>query len=308
MKETPLVSVIIPVYNHENYVQTTIKSIINQTYKNIELIVIDDGSKDNSFSKVLELKPECENRFSDLVMETKENEGTCKTYNKLISKAKGKYVYLIASDDISKPDAIEKEVEVLENNPDYVLVVGNQENIDKDGNRIYFDKNAEITYDEALAVYKTTEFLQEKRKISYKSEDFGEYSTFLAVGNYLPNGYLVRKSVLDKIGNFTPNAPLEDYWEMMQLSKYGKFKYIDEILFSYRLHGENTVTQNKKMRKMARKTFEYEFEILKNIDFNDCLPNVKKTYYLYKFFGKLAKFYKKYELKQKYKKFKNNSK
>jgi len=296
----PLVSVLIPVYNHENYVKTTIKSIINQSYQNIELIVVDDGSKDSSFSNVLELKEECERRFSNVIMETKDNEGTCKTYNKLISKSNGKYIYIIASDDISKPMAIEKEVTFLENNPDYVLAVGNQENIDKDGNVIYFDKNGEITYNEALAVYKTTEFLQEKRKIDYKSEDFGEYSTFLAVGNYIPNGYLVRKSVIDKIGTFTQNAPLEDYWEMMQLSKYGKFKYIDEILFSYRLHGANTVTQNKKMRMMARKTFNYEFEILKHIDFKECLPNIKKTYYLYKIFGKLAKFYKKYELKQRY--------
>ncbi|MBR1907369.1 glycosyltransferase family 2 protein [bacterium] len=299
----PLVSVIIPVYNHENYVQTTIKSIINQTYKNIELIVIDDGSKDDSFSRILELKQECDNRFSNVIMETKENEGTCRTYNKLISRANGEYIYLIASDDISKPTAIEKEVEFLENNSDYVLVVGNQENIDKDGKRIYFDKNAQITYDENSAVYKTTEFLQEKRKINFKSSDFGEYSTFLAVGNYLPNGYLVRKATLDFAGNFTPEAPLEDYWEMMQLSKYGKFKFLDEILFSYRLHGENTVTQNKKMRMMARKTLKYEFEILKSLKktgFENCLPNVRKTYYLYKFFGKLAKFYKKYELKQRY--------
>ena len=67
--ENPLVSVIIPVYNHEKYVQETIKSIINQTYKNIELLMLDDGSKDNSFAKTLELKEECEKRFVRVIME-----------------------------------------------------------------------------------------------------------------------------------------------------------------------------------------------------------------------------------------------
>jgi len=305
---TPLVSVLIPAYNHEKYIQDAIKAIINQTYKNIELIVIDDGSKDSTFEKILELKNECEERFSKVVFETKENEGTCTTCNKLLSKASGKYVVITASDDRYKPYAIEKQVDFLNNNNEYVLVVGDQENIDKDGKRIFFDKDVKITYNEDSAVYKTTEFLQEKRKINFKSEDFGEYSTFLAVGNYVPNGCLIRKEAFDKMGGFTPDAPLEDYYMVMQFAKYGKFKYLDEIFMSYRLHGENTVIQNKKMRMMARKTLDYEFEILKNINFNECLPNVKKTYYLYKIFGKLAKFCKKYELSCKYKKFKNTLK
>ena len=131
--ESPLVSVIIPVYNHEKYVQETIKSIINQTYKNIELLMLDDGSKDNSFAKTLELKEECEKRFVRVVMETKENEGTKATTNKLFELASGKYVYLIASDDLAKPNAIQKELEFLENNPDYVLAVGDDEVIDKNG-------------------------------------------------------------------------------------------------------------------------------------------------------------------------------
>jgi len=288
MNENPLVSVIIPVYNHENYVQETIKSIINQTYQNIELIVINDGSKDSSYQKILELKEECEKRFSNVVMETKENEGTCETYNKLISKCSGKYIYLIASDDISKPQAIEKEVEFLENNSDYVLAVGNNEVIDKDGNL----KQKETS----------TDIMSEVKKIDFNSDDFGTYSTLFFVGNYIPNGYLVRADLLKEKVHFTKDAPLEDWYEMLQLSKYGKFKYIDEILFSYRIHGENTFTQAKKMRKMARQTFAYEVKLLKGVDLSMCLPEVTKTLWQYKYFGKIAKFMKKFELKRKFKK------
>ena len=75
--EKPLVSVIVPAYNHETYVQDTINSIINQTYRNIELIVIDDGSKDSTWAKIQELKERCEKRFARVHFETKENEGTC---------------------------------------------------------------------------------------------------------------------------------------------------------------------------------------------------------------------------------------
>ena len=287
MSNNPLVTVIIPVYNHENFIQTAIKSIINQTYQNIQLIVIDDGSKDSSYQKVLELKKECEKRFPKTYFETKENEGSKKTFNKLVEKVEGKYIYLIASDDISKPQAIEKEVEFLENNPDYVLAVGDNEVIDKDG----------ILQDVPTA----KETLTKGRNVDFYSDDFGNYSTLFFVGNHIPNGYLVRKEIFDKCGKFTDEAPLEDWWEMLQLSKYGKFKFIDEVLFSYQIHGENTMLRSKHMRQMARQTFAYELNLLKNADFSTMLPVVKKTYLQYKFFGKLAKFAKKLELKRKLK-------
>ena len=145
--QEPLVSVLIPVYNHEKYVQDTINSIIKQTHKNIELIVLDDGSKDSSFEKIKELKEKCEKRFVNIHIGTKENEGMCATLNKMLDFSNGKYIYIIASDDLSKPDAIEKEVLFLENNPDYSLVVGDNEIIDGDSKRCYWDKKRKLVYD-----------------------------------------------------------------------------------------------------------------------------------------------------------------
>lgn len=266
-----LVSVIIPAYNHEKYVQETIESIINQTYQNLELIIIDDGSKDSTWQKIQEMKQRCEHRFSRVIFETKQNEGTCKTLNRLINLSSGEYIYLIASDDIAKDYAIEKEVEFLSNNKDYALVVGDNEIIDGEGNRCYWDENYNNIYDKSKAKYLTFgDKLKTGRDFDFTSEEFGMYHT-LYNGNYIPNGYLIRKSIFEKTGLFTTNAPLEDYWLMLQISKYAKMKYLDEILFSYRWHDNNSIKNCEVALANDKKNREYEEIILR--DENKLLKN-----------------------------------
>ncbi len=265
-KMNPRVSVLIPAYNHEKYVQDTIKSIIEQTYKNIELIVIDDGSKDSTWQKIQEMKDVCEKRFERIHFETKENEGTCRTLNKLLSLAQGDYVYIIASDDLAKTQAIEKEVEFLKNNVDYALVVGDNEFIDGNSQICYWDKNENLVYSNKEAKYTTfSTFLQADRNINFVSELFGTYKT-LFLNNYIPNGYLIRKSIFVQTGFFTSDAPLEDWYLMLQISKYAKMKYLDEILFSYRQHSTNTIKDTEKISYMTKKTRQYEEKILNEID------------------------------------------
>lgn len=260
-KDFPLVSVLIPAYNHENYIQETIESIINQTYPNIELIILDDGSKDKTWEKITELKPKCENRFVKIHFETKQNEGTCITLNKLLKLSSGEFVYIIASDDLAKPQAIEKEVKFLQDNPDYALAVGDNEYVDSMGKQIFRTQKA-FTSNIKNAKYKTVkEFLSSKLKIDFLSDDFGSYKT-LYKENYIPNGYLIRKNIFETIGNFTKNAPLEDFWLMLQISKYKKMKYIDEILFSYRIHDTNTIGNSTRMRELTTQTRNYEQKLL----------------------------------------------
>lgn len=272
-----LVSVLIPAYNHEKYIEGTVRSIIRQTYKDIELIIVDDGSKDGTWTKMQELKEECDNRFVNTIFETKQNEGTCKTLNRLLSLASGDYIYIIASDDVAKPQAIEKEVLFLNNNPDYGLVVGDNEYIDANGVVCYKTKKDELVYDKANAKYLTAaEKLASDKNFSFKSDRFGSYDT-LYYSNYIPNGYLIRKSVFDKIGKFTPEAPLEDWYMMLQIAKYYKFEFLDEVLFSYRMHGNNTISNIEKMYSMTEITRQYEEKILANINEKEVLPVVVKT-------------------------------
>lgn len=276
-KDFPLVSVLIPAYNHENYIQETIESIINQTYPNIELIILDDGSKDKTWEKITELKPKCENRFVKIHFETKQNEGTCITLNKLLELSSGEFVYIIASDDLAKPQAIEKEVKFLQDNPDYALAVGDNEYVDSMGKQIFRTPKA-FTSNIKNAKYKTVkEFLSSKLKIDFLSDDFGSYKT-LYKENYIPNGYLIRKNIFETIGNFTKNAPLEDFWLMLQISKYKKMKYIDEILFSYRIHDTNTIGNSTRMRELTTQTRNYEQKLLEKYLTNHKNDELLKIY------------------------------
>ena len=276
-KDFPLVSVLIPAYNHENYIQETIESIINQTYPNIELIILDDGSKDKTWEKITELKPKCENRFVKSLFETKQNEGTCITLNKLLKLSSGEFVYIIASDDLAKPQAIEEEVKFLQDNPDYALAVGDNEYVDSMGKQIFRTQKA-FTSNIKNAKYKTVkEFLSSKLKIDFLSDDFGSYKT-LYKENYIPNGYLIRKNIFETIGNFTKNAPLEDFWLMLQISKYKKMKYIDEILFSYRIHNTNTIGNSTRMRELTTQTRNYEQKLLEKYLTNHKNDELLKIY------------------------------
>ena len=256
-----LISVIISAYNHEKYIEECIRSIMAQTYQNIELIVIDDGSKDDTFKKLLELKPECEKRFVRVVMETQENSGTCVTLNQLLDKTNGKYIYSLASDDTAKPTAIEKLHAFLAEKPDYVLAVGDDEIINGDSERVYWGKDRKIV-PENEALYRTFGEDLHLNEPDNKHPDFGSYEDLLK-SNYLPNGYLVQRSAYFEAGKYNPNVLLEDWYMNLQLSKQGKFKYIPEILFSYRWHGKNTISSPEfktKTQEIYRQIYEIEKE------------------------------------------------
>lgn len=109
----PLVSVIMGAYNREKYISHSIKSILNQTYKNIEFIIIDDCSKDNTLSIIKKFAKK-DSRLKYYKNKVNKKVGFC--LNKAISLSKGKYISIMDSDDIAFPDKIKLQVEYLEKN------------------------------------------------------------------------------------------------------------------------------------------------------------------------------------------------
>lgn len=113
-----LVSVIMSVFNGEKFLNKTISSILNQTYKNLEFIIIDDGSKDNSLSIVRDFAKR-DNRVK--LIKNSSNIGLTKSLNKAIDISKGKYIARQDVDDYSLSNRLEIQIKFLENNPEYAF-------------------------------------------------------------------------------------------------------------------------------------------------------------------------------------------
>lgn len=126
------VSVILPCYNAEKYLEQSILSILNQTYQYFELIIINDGSTDNS-TEILEKYAKSDNR---IIIINQSNEGIVSALNKGIRISTGKYCARMDADDIAIIDRIEKQVNFLENNPNIFVVGGQGYVIDEDGDKI----------------------------------------------------------------------------------------------------------------------------------------------------------------------------
>lgn len=118
MKNTPTVSVIMPVYNCQSYIENAIKSILNQSYTNFEFIIVDDASTDGTHSIIQRFKK----RDSRIILiKNKNNSGVTKSLNIALSRAKGKYIIRMDSDDWSYPERFELQINLMEKYPDVVV-------------------------------------------------------------------------------------------------------------------------------------------------------------------------------------------
>lgn len=264
MAAQPLISVCIPAYNHERYVERTIRSILAQTYGRIELLVVDDGSKDATWSVIQSLRGVCEDRFERVVFETQPNQGTCTTLNRLFSLSRGDFVYLIASDDEAVPSALEELQRAIAAG-DFVLAACDNAIIDADSNQVAWDGAQNIRpYGEGD--YKTFwAYLLRNKRLTRADFRFGSYPS-LVRGNYVPNGYLIRRTALQAAGPLTKEAPLEDWWLHLQLSKLGPYVFVDKPLFRYRWHGANTAANAERMQALSRQTLLCELSRVRAAD------------------------------------------
>lgn len=252
-----LVSICIPAYNHEDYVQECIRSIISQDYENIELLIVDDGSSDKTWGRIVELQPECESRFVRVEFRHRENRGRVQTFKELLSMAKGEFIGEIASDDAYMPDAITTMVNFLANHCEYGLVVGVNEIVDSAGNRCFWSKEREVV-GEANAAYKTLdEWIEKNTRIDLSGPDFGRYQSLLKA-NHVPNGYLKRRKLVRQIDAYRVDAPLEDWWFHLQFSKITRYKHLPIPTFRYRWHKGNSTHNVRRLMVEERRTLELE--------------------------------------------------
>lgn len=113
----PKVSVLISAYNEENFIVASIQSVLSQTFKDLEVLVADDGSSDNTYNKILGIQDE------RLIVIQQENRGKAATLNSLIARARGTYVLIQDGDDISTSDRVQQQYSHLERNPHLAMVL-----------------------------------------------------------------------------------------------------------------------------------------------------------------------------------------
>lgn len=220
----PLVTVIIASYNHAPYIEASIESVLAQTYPHIELLVIDDGSTDDSVARICRLQEQYGFDFRE-----QHNKGLTHTLNEAIARARGSLIAPFGSDDIMLPGRIATQVAYLADKPEVGICGGNIEFIHADG-RPYPDAE------------------QKQRDLGPQHIDFDD--VFLDRKPIPPTATLMfRKEALEKVGGFNPEIRLEDVYIWLRITHAGY--YIDRIpklMAQYRKHPTNTY---KNLRFMA---------------------------------------------------------
>ena len=262
MNDSPLVSVLIPAYNHERFIGDCIHSVMAQDWPRMELIAVDDGSPDGTWRELQALAEEARKsgKFERVEIATQENRGTCETLNRLCSMARGDFIAMIASDDMYLPGAFSALMKPLMEDESIGVVVGQNELMDGDGRRCFWDAARNNVYDEKDAVDTTfNQFIERTTGVIENSEAFGCYESLLKV-NHIVNGQLIRRSFLERILPFQKDAPLEDWWMHLQLSKLCKYRAIPAHTFRYRWHAANTIKQTEKMLSFGARTLKWEYD------------------------------------------------
>lgn len=205
---SPLVSVVVPSYNHERFIEQCIDSIFAQTFNDFELIVIDDGSSDGSRDVLNGLK----NKY-DFTLVVQENMGISRTLNKGIQEyALGKYFTFCASDDYWLPDKLEKQVSFMEQHPDIPMCYGKAYAVDEESN----------------VIQKLTVAINQNLKGGYIFKDI------ILINFHLPVNYLFRKNIYYEVGLYRDDIFTEDFYMNLRISNKYQIGYIDDFLFCYR--------------------------------------------------------------------------
>ena len=218
-KKSPKISIIVASYNYEDYIKETLSSLLMQTYKNYEIIVVDDGSKDNSIQVIREFMGKS-NKIKLYTHENNANKGLAETIKLGISNASGEFIAFCESDDKWHPEHLETKFNIIKNYPNAQIILNNIEttgNITKE-NIVYYMK-----------------YLRKYYNSNIKTISFGEIREV----NYIPtfSAVMVKKTLLQHCDYHTPIIPWLDLWLWRQVMyKENTIHYTSRRLTEWRIH------------------------------------------------------------------------
>lgn len=233
VNKTPKITVLMPVYNCELYIQEAINSILNQTFSDFELLIIDDASSDSTVSII---KKYSDSRLK--LIEKPKNSGYTNSLNYGLSIARGEYIARMDGDDISFSERFEKQVAFL-------------------------NENREIALCGSLFTIVGT------KTIIHVPENHSEIKlTLLSHCCFGHPTIMMRKEILDQFSLHydTSREPAEDYDLWSKLSVVSELHNIQEVLLDYRVH--DAQVSQKKINQQIKNSSEIKLQLLNNLEFN----------------------------------------
>jgi glycosyltransferase involved in cell wall biosynthesis len=209
----PLISVIVPAYNAEKTIRETIESVINQTFSDWELIVVNDGSQDNTVEVVSQIKD------SRIKVFSYENAGLPASRNRGFDKAEGEFISFLDSDDLWTPDKLEEQLKALRANT-----------------------KAAVAYSWTDYIDKSSNFLHPGRHLSFSGDVYSK----LLVRNFLENGSnaLIKREALNEVGGFNESLRAAEDWDMwLRLGAKYHFVAVEKPQILYRV-STNSMSAN----------------------------------------------------------------
>lgn len=227
--QAPLISVIIPCYNQGHFLGEAINSALSQTHPNIEIIVVDDGSTDNTAEVAASYGVRCVRQ---------ENQGLGPARNSGLREARGNYLVFLDADDRLHPRAIETSLKELKLDPDAAFVYGRCQLIAADGS-----------------------FLSPSRHPHIESD---HYLNLLKLGNFMPNpaAFVFRRAPLEAVGGFRPPLGTEDYDMLLRLTRLYSSRSHKEVVADYRQHEESLTQKPTLMSESTRSVLESQLQFV----------------------------------------------
>ncbi|CAD0226083.1 glycosyltransferase [Planktothrix agardhii 1806] len=226
----PKISVIIPVYNGEKTIQKTIESVLQQTWQDFELIVINDGSQDATLEILSSIQD------PRLRILSYSNAGLASSRNRGITEATGEYISFLDADDLWTPDKLEAQFQALEEHPE-----------------------AAVAYSWTDYIDQSSQFLHSGRHITIN----GNVYQHLLVNNFLENGSnpLIRKQALNQVGGFDSSINSVADWDMwLRLAAGYQFVAVPLPQILYRVSARSMSSQIKNQERECLKVIEKAFK------------------------------------------------
>lgn len=235
-----LISILIPLYNHSKYIIETLDSVVADKYSNKEIVIINDGSKDNSVTIVKDWIKNNPNQ--KIIFQSRENKGVTFTLNELVGLANGEYFLLLASDDVLTNNTIGERVQLLQNSGKKVLLSDAE----------VIDENGELLYSSMMIDFHKVD------KSKYYSEEqlLDEILFRFAISGAV---VLMHKTIFNLIGTYPEDLKAEDFYFYISVAAKRELLFYDRIVSKYRQHSTNTSGINPSLTIAIIKTYKRLF-------------------------------------------------